>query len=553
MLATVRNFGFKVIVIKIDRVLFGLISLILSATLFPVKVLAAERITFNFSPFGQFYIQVEDLETFATKGEISSELAYYLNQLPPEQVARLPELLSTPLEFHPLSIAKFSNSSIGETVIKNLGKGIRADVDRNGFLALRGAIIASAFDNKGLTVMNLLHKFPLETIYVDLKVLDQYIAQGEQLFQAREAIDRAFFVENESLDKSSLESNQQHDLQIQGKYAWNKQTFIYNNPRRPDPGKFDLYQPKIERYVPLIVISHGLASNRQTFAYLAKHLASHGFSVAVIEHDDISLNKFDGFLSGSEGFPEANNLIEQPLDVKYVLDQLEQESQINPQLKNKINLQQVGIIGQSFGGYTALALGGAKLTADDMAAECHKDSYQDVLLDFSSLGKCTFNELADRQYELRDPRIKAIIAINPLGKIFGSEGMSELNVSTMFISGTHDLIMPPIAEQIEPFTWLDNNLDKYLVLVKPATHFSFLQEGLGVLPVSDKVVGPSPTSSYPALKALSTAFFQVHLTNQREYQKYLKSDRLSVLNNDDFELFIIRSLSTNKLKQLVDN
>ena len=530
----------------------ALIPLLLGifATLLPTKTVAAERITFNFFPLGQFYIQVEDLEAFVTTGEVSSELAYYLKRLPPEQVAKLPELLSTPLEFHPLSIAKFSNSTIGEAVIKNFGKGIRANVNKNGFFALRSAIIAAAFDEKGLTVMNLLHQFPLETIYVDLAVLEQYIERGEKLFQDREAIDKFFFANNSS--KHNLTKSQPQNLSNQGQYIWQQQTLIYNNPRRTKPGNFDLYQPEKEQ-APLIVITHGLASNRQTFSYLGEHLASHGFAVAIIEHNDISLDKFGAFLSGARRFPKPNNLINQPLDVKYVLDKLQNETQTNPSLKNKINLQQVGVIGQSFGGYTSLALAGGKLIAEPDAPKCQTEDYKNVLLDLSSLAKCTFNEISDIDYRLKDPRVKAVIAINPMGKIFGREGMASIDVPTMLISGTNDLMMPPMAEQIKPFTWLDRDLDKYLVLVKPATHFSFLREGLGILPVPDRVVGISPTLAYPVVKTLSTAFFQTHLTQQSEFQDYLQGDRFNVLENDAFEIAIIRSLTDSQLQELINS
>lgn len=519
----------------------------------PAVVEAAERIAFNYPPLGEFYMQVDDLETFAKTGKITSELAYYLNRLPPQQVNKLPELLSTPLEANPLSIYKFSNSTIGKAVIRNFGKGIRADVDRNGFFALRGAIISAAFDSDGLNVLNLLRQFPLKTIYVDLKVIDQYIQKGGELLQDRELISTAFFQSESTENKSDVVLNKAENLQTQGRFAWTKQTLTYNNPRRSAAGYFDLYQPKSTTSnlpAPLIIISHGLASSRETFAYLGKHFASHGFAVAIIEHDDISLDKFDGFLAGSERFPEPNNLIDQPLDVKSVLDKLEQKSQVNPHLQGKLNLEQVGLIGQSLGGYTVLALAGAQLIADKTAAECQQDSYKTVLLDLSSLIKCTFNQLSNQPYQLRDPRIKAVIAINPLGKIFGEAGISQVKVPTMFISGTNDLITPPVAEQMQPFTWLENT-DKYLVLVKPGTHFSFLQEGLGVLPVPDGVVGPSPSSAYPALKALSTAFFKTYIAQQREYQVYLTKKYLPEVNNDSFQLSIIRSLTKKQLEQTI--
>jgi len=529
----------------------AVISVILgiSAVLLPGKAIAAERIAFDLLPFGQFYIRVNDLKTFVETGKISNELAYYLNRIPPEQVVRLPELLSTPLEFSPLTIAKFSNSTIGATVIRNFGKGIRTQTKRNGFFALRSAIIAAAFDPEGLTVINLLEQFPLPTIYLDLKVLDRYIERGEELFQNREKIDKIFFTNTIDHHKFNLFSENSVKA---GKYTWEKQSLTYQNPHRSKSGYFDLYLP-LKEQATLIVISHGVASSRQTFSYLGEHLASHGFAVAIVEHNDISLNKFDAFLSGTERFPEPNNLIEQPRDITSVLNKLEKAIKINSPLKNKINLERVGVVGHSFGGYTSLAIAGGKLIPDAQASKCQTENYQDVLLDLSSLAKCTFNQLSKTDYQLKDPRVKATIAINPMANIFEKSGMATVDLPTMLISGTNDLMMPPVAEQIRPFSWLNSNLDRYLVLVKPGTHFSFLREGLGVLPVPDRVVGISPTFAYPIIKSLSTSFFKVYLEEQLQYQKYLQSKSYHLTPNNPFELSIIRSISNVQLQKLLNH
>ena len=517
----------------------------ISTALLPIKAIAAERITFNISPFGQFQVRVEDLEAFIATGEISRELAYYLNRLPEERVKQIPELLSTPLEFNPLTIAKFSNSTIGETVIRNFGKGIRTRTNRNGFFALRGAIIAAAFDREGLTVINLLKKFPLKTIHVDISILDRYIEQGEEILENRREIDQLFFTKVN--DRKLSVANSLIEL---GKFDWQQQTLTYNNPRHSQLGNFDLYLPKKD-FAPLIVISHGVASNRKTFSYLGEHLASHGFAVAIAEHDDISLNKFDNFLSGKEAFPEPNNLIDRPLDIKAILDRLEAESQNNPLLKNKINLEQIGIIGHSFGGYTALALAGGKLIVGKNSAKCQTDNFQNVLLDLSSLANCTFNQISEVDRSLKDPRIKAAIAVNPMGRIFGEEGMKFIDIPIAIVSGTNDLIMPPVAEQIEPFTWLDRDLDKYLILVKPGTHFSFLREGLGVLPVPEGVVGISPTEAYPTIKIVATSFFETYLKQQSNLEKYLEPQQLDIPDYDAFQISIINSILNLEIKQLL--
>lgn len=44
--------------------------------------------------------------------------------------------------------------------------------------------------------------------------------------------------------------------------------------------------------IPVIVISHGLGSDRTTFAYLAIHLASYGFAVLVPEHPEATQHGF---------------------------------------------------------------------------------------------------------------------------------------------------------------------------------------------------------------------------------------------------------------------
>ena len=538
----------------IHKLKYQIISLLVSiATVcLPTAAAAAERIVFNLAPFGDFQVKVADLEAFVATGAKTPELDYYLNRLTPQQVARLPRLLNTPLELNPLTIANFSNSQVGEIAIKNFAKGVRSDRNQNGFYALRGAIIAAAFDESKLTLLNLLHQYPLKTIHLDLEVLAKYSRQAKIIAHNRQTIERIWFPDrdrhqqakrnNNSISTRSSDRQKQSTLARSGEHTWQKRTLTYQNPYRSRSGLFDLYQPAIDRPVPLIAISHGIASNRQTFAYLGRHLASYGFAVAIIEHDEIGLDKFDRFLAGKAAFPDAKNLINNPLDVSAVLDRLESEP--------NLDLQQVGVVGQSFGGYTALALSGGELIADETAEECEAENYPNVLLNLSSLAKCTFNQLGLSQLQLRDPRIKAVMAINPMIQIFGKEGISSVETPTMIVSGTHDLIMPAVAEQIQPFSWLNEDLAKYLVLVKPATHFSFLQEGLGVLPVPDVNVGPRPIYAYPALKALSTSFFQLHLARQTEYKTYLQSDRAVQFNNDAFELSIIRSIEKIELKKL---
>jgi hypothetical protein len=115
-------------VILIQNVKQKLISLAISLaasllpTSLPIAATAAERITFNIAPFGQFQVKVKDLEAFAARGSRTAELDYYLNRLTPEQIAKLPKLLSTPLEFEPLTIANFL--PLGRSPSKTSARGL---------------------------------------------------------------------------------------------------------------------------------------------------------------------------------------------------------------------------------------------------------------------------------------------------------------------------------------------------------------------------------------------------------------------------------------------
>lgn len=133
--------------------------------------------------------------------------------------------------------------------------------------------------------------------------------------------------------------------------------------RFPRRFKVALYIPEGKpQPAPVVVISHGMGSTPAGFAYLGEHLASHGFAVAIPEHigsgEAIKKALFKGLID-TNVFP--TDFIERPLDVKQTLDELERLSQSDPILKERFNMQNVGMMGHSFGGYTALAVAGARL------------------------------------------------------------------------------------------------------------------------------------------------------------------------------------------------
>jgi predicted dienelactone hydrolase len=81
---------------------------------------------------------------------------------------------------------------------------------------------------------------------------------------------------------------------------------------------------------PLVVISHGFGADRSFLGYLARHLASHGVTVAAIEHPGSNASRLFAEHLGSSpvGLPgldpllPASEFIATPEDVSFLLDRL---------------------------------------------------------------------------------------------------------------------------------------------------------------------------------------------------------------------------------------
>ncbi|PSB12515.1 hypothetical protein C7B62_01465 [Pleurocapsa sp. CCALA 161] len=511
------------------------------------KAVAAEEIILNYGVL-EFAVSVDSLETYAKTGKISSELKSYTDFLTPEQLAQFKVGLTSSADFSHLAIAQFLYSYQGEKILERMSRVFKTQGRQPGFYAIRSALILAAADqDEGLTPLNVLKKFPTDALRVDSR-------QGFEIFK-----DLSKVVQNNALSVAAVEQQvitesqdvtsfapQERNLNLlnSGAYPYRQQKLTIRDRRRDRTFPVDLYLPQVKerRKLPLIVISHGLGGDLTTFAYLAQHLASHGFAVAVPEHPGSSAKQIEGLLNGLESdVTPPEELINRPLDIKFLLDRLEAS------FGHKIDVDNVGVIGQSFGGYTALALAGAEINWNSLNRDCPN---LDNSWNLSWLIQCLALQipLVATQTELKDERIKAAIAINPLvSSIFGEESLSKIDLPVMFISGSSDPITPALSEQIIPFTWLTTP-KKYLVLLKGGTHFSTLNESAGSIPVPEKAIGPSPKIAHDYVRQLGLAFFGKYLTEKEAYENYLNAEYGAVMSRQKFPLRLIKSLNPDILK-----
>jgi predicted dienelactone hydrolase len=531
----------------------GFLSTLLTAT----PGLGAERISFFYPPFGEFSLSVDSLEIFAKEGKIDEDFSFYASRATPEQLAQLRDLLQQRFNVSPTLVSQITYSPIGEEVVQRLGDLLLTESRQNGFYAIRASLILAASDRQGLTVINLLRRFPSQTIRLNYTEGLRIVDDLSQLFKKKDEV--VAFLQKEAIAQaanSPFDFSKQPDLRSPGKFRWQKKSLELNDSSRNRRLPVDIYLPEAGSETtrkppfPLIVISHGLASDRSTFAYLAQHLASYGFAVAVLEHPGSNAERFQLYFAGLAKPPEPTEFINRPLDIKYMLNKLERLDKSDPSLQGKLNFQQIGAIGHSFGGYTVLTLAGAKINFKQLYQDCNpNNSY----FNLSLLLQCQATELSPKTYELKDDRIKAIMAINPINSsVLGQSSISQIKIPVMLVAGSQDIFAPPVFEQIRPFTWLSNS-NKYLALIENATHFSAIAQPTpenNVLPVPPALLGPNPAPVYSYLDALSVAFLETHLLNRPEYRSYLQPSYGQFISQEPLNLSILQSFTSSQFNQV---
>ncbi len=548
------------------------------------SVQAAERVYVSYGILERS-IPVASLAAYARNGTIDEDLAVYAQYGNPKQLQQLKSVLLARADVKPVAVAQFLYTPQGELLLKRLGQVIQPESRDSGFKAIRAALILAAADRDGLTLLNILRQFPTRGLRIDVERSLQIAAALEQLVsqtnQATAVVAQASQTEQA---KETVPIGQLPDLRQRGPFTWKKQTIalvdssrdaVVNPPSptttAPSNGRLvtapstdspvhgrsipvDLYVPNLgpdsaATPLPLIVISHGLGSDRTTFAYLAIHLASYGFAVLVPEHPGSNAQQLQALINGvASEVSEPAEFVNRPLDITFVLNQVESLVNSTPNLRGRLNFQQVGVIGQSFGGYTALAVAGAPINPQQLQANCQN---LENTLDLSLLLQCRATALKQPIPPLQDRRVKAIIAINPItSAVFGQTSLSQIKVPTMIVSGNADTIAPAVPEQILPYTWLTAS-DRYLVMLRGGTHFSTLDstDSPNAIPLPDEVVGPSPVIARRYIDALAVAFFQTYIGNKPASRSYLSASYGSSISEPPIPLNLVRSLTADQFTQ----
>ncbi|MEB3312617.1 MAG: transporter substrate-binding domain-containing protein, partial [Cyanobacteriota bacterium] len=319
------------------------------------------------------------------------------------------------------------------------------------------------------------------------------------------------------------------DLSQPGPYAFSQRTLTVTNPALRQTARgltvnydfgADVYLPaRVSAPVPLVIISHGFGAVKEDFIFLSQHLASHGYAVVVPDHVGSDLQYRQQYLNGRlNTLLSPIEFINRPREISYLIDQLEQLAANSPDWAGRLDLNRIAAIGDSLGSSTVMALAGATINYDRLVAACDRDT---VILDFSLYLQCRARFLPPKNYDLSDPRIKAVIAAHNLGgPLYGPEGVARINIPIMMVSGSADVVAPVVTEQFAPFLWLTSPT-RYLALLQVGTHFSSKPAGEGAEDVPSVFMGQHRDVGSSHYKTLATAFLGAHLRGESQFSPYL--------------------------------
>lgn len=132
---------------------------------------------------------------------------------------------------------------------------------------------------------------------------------------------------------------------------------IWRDAQRNRDVPVKIYAPAdANRKLPVVVFSHGIGENRDSYAWLGRAIAQHGFVTVHLTHagtDRAVLER--GYRHLYRAVKQPENWINRPLDVSFVLDRLA--------ARTDADVNRVAAAGHSAGAFTSFAVAG--LLMDD--------------------------------------------------------------------------------------------------------------------------------------------------------------------------------------------
>ena len=150
-------------------------SILSSCTL----ALGAQKIVLTFGPIRQA-INISDLEDFAKDGKTTPTLRQIIG-VSKMDAGTLRGLIGLEIGLKPANLARVIYSTPGEKITDEIGQAIRTQRRTESGKALRAAVILAAGDDGKVSILEILKKYPLAEVYVDVASIGAAVGKVQSL------------------------------------------------------------------------------------------------------------------------------------------------------------------------------------------------------------------------------------------------------------------------------------------------------------------------------------------------------------------------------------
>jgi len=208
-----------------------------------------------------------------------------------------------------------------------------------------------------------------------------------------------------------------------------------------------------------MVFSHGNSGIRYQSIFLTEHLASRGWVVVAPDHEGNTAFDMDTARWGELA-------VRRPTDLSQSFDWLvDTLSASGADLDGCVDgTQGFAVVGHSFGGYTAVAITAASLTAADAAA-CSPGWLCAETAEY-------LEAHPDQEGDLRDSRVWATVPMTPAAFELLAPSLPDAGVPTLVFGGSLD-DLTTMDDQVTPIYDGLGITPKYLATLETAGHYTF--------------------------------------------------------------------------------
>ena len=397
-------------------------------------------------------------------------------------LALLKKVFLSPL---PIELRGFLEGSTGQPLLEQALKAAAYIVNLEGVPAdTSGSMLTKAliraYENGQENLLGFLHQLPGEEASIDFSKLGEAVNRlmanqkdGLELVKVGSAAP----VSSEFFESLRLETSSREIIRVSVQH-------------REEPLRVLVVKPNGAGNQRLVVISHGLWDDPESFEAWAEVLAANGYVVLLPDHPGSNFNQQRAMLAGDQPPPGPEELRSRPLDVSALLTAVERGLVL---ADRDLNTKEVAVVGHSWGGTTTLQLAGGTPTDQKLKARCSDLSNPER--NISWVLQCSWLSGINKA-GVADARVKTVVAVSPPMRLLfdpdksldRADPIRSSRPKILLISGTRDWIVPSGPEAVFPMR--DTQAARFghrLVLVDGGTHFN-LRNSRGQAP--NAVIGP---------------------------------------------------------------